>query len=97
MPSVSILAACAAFVARLFPVGPSPPRKDWLGGGYVTPAIWGVPNALGRGTTSEVAHKLACWLRNPCRLGGPQRFRAGQRLPVHGSGASEASEEGAQV
>ena len=25
---------------------------------------------------SEVAHKWAWWLRNPCRLGGPHRFRA---------------------
>ena len=29
------------------------------------------------GAESEVAHKWARWLYNPCRLGGPHRFRAG--------------------
>ena len=28
----------------------------------------------------EVAHKWARWLHNPCRLGGPDRFRAGGRI-----------------
>ena len=27
-----------------------------------------------------MAHKWARWLHNPCRLGGPRRFRAGGRI-----------------
>ena len=46
-------------------------------GGYLTPAASGVPTALERGAGSEVAHKWARWLHNPCRLGGPQLFTAG--------------------
>ena len=46
-------------------------------GGYITPAAWGVPTASDRWAESEVAHKWARWLYNPCRLGGPNRFRAG--------------------
>ena len=46
-------------------------------GGYVTPAIWGIPTASERGAESEVAHKWAKWLHNPYRLGDPHRFRAG--------------------
>ena len=49
-------------------------------GGYITPAAWGVPTASERGAESEVAHKCARWLHNPCRLGGPHRFRAGGRI-----------------
>ena len=49
-------------------------------GGYITPAAWGVPTASGRGAESEVAHKWARWLHNPCRLGGSHRFRAGGRI-----------------
>ena len=49
-------------------------------GGYITPAAWGVPTALERGAESEVAHKWARWLRNPCRLGGPHRFKAGGKI-----------------
>ena len=33
-----------------------------------------------QGAESEVAHKWARWLHNPCRLGGPHRFRAGGRI-----------------
>ena len=33
--------------------------------------------ALELGTGSQVAHKWARWLHNPCRLGGRKRFRAG--------------------
>ena len=44
-------------------------------GGYITPAAWGVPTTSERGAESEVAHKWARWLHNPCRLGGPHRFR----------------------
>ena len=47
--------------------------------GYITPAVWGVPNALEWGTKSEVAHKWADWLHHPCRIGGPRRFRAGDQ------------------
>ena len=47
---------------------------------YITPAAWGVPTASERGAESEVAHKWARWLHNPCRLGGPHRFRAGGRI-----------------
>ena len=43
----------------------------------MTPSAWGVPTASERAAESEVAHKWARWLYNPCRLGGPQRFRAG--------------------
>ena len=37
-------------------------------GGYINPAAWGVPTASKRGAESEVAHKWARWLHNPCRL-----------------------------
>ena len=33
-----------------------------------------------RGSESEVAHKWARWLHDPCRLGGPHRFGAGGRI-----------------
>ena len=46
-------------------------------GGYITRAASGVPTASERGTESEVAPKWARWLHNPCRLGGPHRFKAG--------------------
>ena len=45
-------------------------------GGYITPAASGIPTASKRGAKSE-AHKWARWLRHPCRLGDPHRFRAG--------------------
>ena len=45
--------------------------------GYVTPTVSGIPTATGRGGKSEVALKWAKWLRHPCRLGDPHRFRAG--------------------
>ena len=48
--------------------------------GYITPAAWEVPTASDQGSQSEVAHKWARWLLNPCRLGGPHRFRAGRRI-----------------
>ena len=76
-------------------------------GGYITPAAWGVPTASEWGAESEVAHKWAKWLHNPCRLGGPHRFRAGQnqKWPTCGqggyltpaaSGIPTASERGAE-
>ena len=37
-------------------------------GGYVTPAIWGIPTASERGGESEEAQKWAMWLRHPCRV-----------------------------
>ena len=46
----------------------------------MTPAAWGVPTASGRGAESEVAHKWAAKLHNPCHLRGPHRFRAGGRV-----------------
>ena len=49
-------------------------------GGYITPAASGVPTASERGAESEVAHLWARWLRNPCRLGDPLRFRAAGRI-----------------
>ena len=58
-------------------------------GGYVTPAVSGIPTASERGTKSEVAHLWARWLRHPCRLGDPHRFRAGgqnQKWPTCGRG-----------
>ena len=35
---------------------------------------------LERCAESEVAHKWARWLHNPCRLGGPHQFRARGRI-----------------
>ena len=67
----------------------SPPLQSWGHnwkwptsgqGGYITPAASGVPTASEREAESEVAHKRARWLHNPCRLGGPHRFRAGGRI-----------------
>ena len=49
-------------------------------GGYITTAAWAVPTASEPGAESEVAHKWARWLHNPCPLGGPHRFRAGGRI-----------------
>ena len=48
-------------------------NPKWPGngpGGYIAPAAQGFPNAPQRGTKFEVAGK---W---PCRLVGPQHFRA---------------------
>ena len=58
-------------------------------GGYITPTAWGVPTASERGAKSEVAHKGARWLHDPCRLGGPHRFKEGgqnQKWPTSGQG-----------
>ena len=47
--------------------------------GHVTPAVSGIPTASERGGgVSDVAHKWAKWLRHPCRLRDPHRFRAGR-------------------
>ena len=48
--------------------------------GYLAPAVSGIPTASERGAKSEVAHKWAKWLRQPCRLGDPHRFRAGWEI-----------------
>ena len=49
-------------------------------GGYLTPAVSGIPTAAERGAKSEVAHKWARWLPHPCRIGQPHRFRAGGKF-----------------
>ena len=49
-------------------------------GGYITPAAGGIRTNSERGEESEVAHKWARWLHNPCCLGDPHRFRAGGRI-----------------
>ena len=46
----------------------------------MTPAAWGVPTTSERGAESQVAHKWARWLHNPCRLGGLNRFKARGRI-----------------
>ena len=48
--------------------------------GYLTPAVSGIPTAAERGAKSEVAHKWANWLPHPCRIGEPQRCRAGGKI-----------------
>ena len=53
---------------------------SYLKGGYVTPAVSGIPTASERGGKSEVAHLWAKWLRHPCRLGDPHRCRAGGKI-----------------
>ena len=71
------------------PPGGSPPlqtggqNQKWPTsgqGGYITHAAFGVPSASDRGTKSEVAHKWARWLHNLCRLWGPLRFKAGDKV-----------------
>ena len=47
------------------------------GGGGTHPPPFVDPNPAERGTESEVAPKWAMWLHNPCSLGGPHRFKAG--------------------
>ena len=49
-------------------------------GGYITPAVSASPSASELATNSEVAHKWARWLHNPCCLGEPLRYRAGDKL-----------------
>ena len=44
------------------------------------PRHLGFPNSLERGTKSEVAHKWADWLHNPCELGGPKHFSEGNKI-----------------
>ena len=39
-----------------------------------------VPNASERGTKLVVAHKCIDWRHHPCHLGGPQSFKAGDKI-----------------
>ena len=48
--------------------------------GCVTRAVSGIPTASERGAKSEVAHLWARWLRHPCRIGDPHRFKAGSKI-----------------
>ena len=52
-------------------------------GGYITPAAWGVPSVSERRAESEVAHKWARWLHNPCRLGVPTASKGAESEVVH--------------
>ena len=55
-------------------------KQKWPTGGqsgYLTPPVSGVPAAAERGAKSEVAHKWAKWLPQPCHIGDPRRCRAG--------------------
>ena len=52
-------------------------------GGYVaTCRLWGSPPLQKRGAESEVAHKWARWVHNPCRLGGPTASERGEESEV---------------
>ena len=78
-------------------------------GGYMTRDAWGVPTATKRGAESQVAHKWARWLHNPCRMGGSPRLQSGgqnQRWPTSGQagyitpaawGVPTASERGGRI
>ena len=46
----------------------------------MTPAASGIPSASERGAESELVHLWARWLRNPYRLGDPNRLRAGDKI-----------------
>ena len=48
--------------------------------GYITHIAWGFPTTSERGAESEVAHKWARLIHNPCRPGGPHCFRAGCKI-----------------
>ena len=54
--------------------------KKEMDSGYIGPAASGIPTASERVAKSEVAHKWARWLRHPCHLGDPHRFRAGGKI-----------------
>ena len=47
---------------------------------YTTHAVLGFQNALERRTKSELGHNWAMRLHNPCRLGGPRCFTAGDKV-----------------
>ena len=55
--------------------------------------VSGVLDALERGTKSAAAHKWADYLCEPCRLGGPQRFKIEDKIssgPQVGGSANSA-------
>ena len=49
-------------------------------GGYIIPAAESIATPSEQGAESEVAHCWARWRHNPCRLGDPLRFRAGDKM-----------------
>ena len=51
-------------------------------GGYITPATWGGPHRFRVGGKTQVAHKWARWLHNPCRLGVPTASQWGAKSKV---------------
>ena len=50
--------------------------------GYITLDVSGVPNASEGRTKSEVANMWADWLHHPCCPGGPQRFKAVDKIRI---------------
>ena len=94
-----------------FKAGGGKIRKGPLVGKMATPPVPSQrdPPLQSGQTKSEVAHKWAKWLRHPCRLGDPHRFRAGgqnQKWPTCGqngyvtpavSGIRTASERGDKI
>ena len=50
--------------------------------GCITLVAWGVQTASKRGAESQVAHKWARWLHNPCRLGVPTASEQGAESEV---------------
>ena len=64
----------------LHSMGPNQKRPTSGPCGDMAPIVWAVLNACKRGTKSEVAKKGAASLHNPCRLGGPQCFIAGDKI-----------------
>ena len=49
-------------------------------GGYIAPTNQWVPGGLEGGTKSQVEHKWAKWLYNPCQSVGALWFRAGDKI-----------------
>ena len=61
------------------------PTNGWIG--CITAMVRRVPKTSQRGRKSEVAHKWASWLPNPCHPAKPQSFRVGeqnQHWPTNG-------------
>ena len=48
--------------------------------GHITPTNSGVPTTSKWGIKSQVAQRWAGWLHHPCRLRGPHRFRARDKI-----------------
>ena len=58
-------------------------NQKWLKSwpfGHIIIAARGVPNPSERGRKPVVAHKWAVWLHSSCCLGGPERFRGGDKI-----------------